>query len=333
MLASGGNYKDWTFPRSRGRQLSYDFNFNIVGSNEFSVSSVKTVEFAPGNLWNISGTWQFAPKQYSRLGAYSADAWELFGYSTDHNGDYGMNTSTVNRVYFEEDCSFVDWGNVFPGEGWRTLQGREWAYMLGKFEYIHQYDPNANDEDIITAPIIGFGRNGGNPHALRGYATIYTATEAIPGFVILPDAWSTPEGCRSFVGGRWQRANGEDAYLDNTYNAGGTAGTCGDWARMEAAGAVFLPGCKFRVGTVIMDSDPQYHGYWSSTFYEDADPDKATASGLVFVSSDDDSYGFDNIIEMHFGAAVRLVKDVTVGNLENLVGETGNAGSYGQGTL
>lgn len=336
VLASGGSYKDWTFPRSRGRQMSYDFELNIVGSNEFSVSTVKTVEFAHGNLWNISGNWQFAPEQYSVLGVYDytdADAWELFGYSTDHNANYGMMTSPDNSDYFEEDCEFVDWGGVFPGEGWRTLQGREAAYMLGKFEYIYQNDPNAVREDIICAPITGFGRNGGNPHALRGYATIYTATEAINGFVILPDAWETPEGCRPFVGGRWQRATGEEAFLDNTYNAGGTAGTSGDWARMEAAGAVFLPGCKFRIGTDIMESNPQYHGYWTSTFDEDSVPSDATAAGLVFVSSDDDSYGFDSIIEMHFGAAVRLVKDVTVGTLENLIGEVGNAGEYGQGTL
>lgn len=342
LLASGGSYKDWTFPRGRGRQLSYDFALNIVGSHEFSVSPVKTVEFAHGNLWNISGTWKFAPEQYSVLGVYDADAWELFGYSTDHNNNYGMSISDDNADYYADDCSFVDWGGVFPGEGWRTLQGCEMAYLLGKFEYVHQYDPNAfnEGEDIICAPITDFGRNGGNPHALRGYATIYTADAAIQGFVILPDAWETPEGCRPFVGGRWQRATGEEAYLDNTYNAGGTAGTCGDWARMEAAGAVFLPGCKFRIEEDIVSMTPQYHGYWSSTFDDDAyydhdNPEVLIAFGtaLVFVSGDDDDYGFNNIIEMNYGAAVRLVKDVTIGTLENIVGNVGYAGEYGVGTL
>ena len=341
-IMGGGDYREWKFPRSRGRQLTYDFDLNIVGSNEFSVSPVKTVEFAHGNLWyKTDGGWQFAPEQYSVLGVYDADAWELFGYSTDYNANYGKMTSDDNADYFEEDCSFVDWGGLFPGEDWRTLQGREMAYMLGKFEYLHQYDPDAfnEGEDIICSPITGFGRNGGNPHALRGYATIYTADAAIPGLVILPDAWVTPAGCLPFVGGRWQRATGEEAYLDNTYNAGGTAGTSGDWARMEAAGAVFLPGCKFRIGTDIMSMSPQYHGYWSSTFDENSYIDHddgsliARATALVFVSSDDDDYGFNNIIDMNYGAAVRLVKDVTIGTLENLIGEAGNAGRYGQGTL
>jgi hypothetical protein len=109
---------------------------------------------------------------------------------------------------------------------------------------------------------------------------------------------------------------------------------------MEAAGAVFLPGCRFRVETDVMTMNPQYHGYWSSTFDENAyydhdHPTKLLAYGtaLVFVSSDDDDYGFNNIIEMNYGAAVRLVKDVRVGTLENLIGETGNAGQYGHGTL
>ena len=330
LLASGGSYKDWTFPRGRGRQLSYDFDLNIVGSNEFSVSPVKTVEFAAGNLWNISGTWQFAPAQYARLGVYSPDEWELFGLSTDKNNNFGMSKSTDPSEYASEGSEFVDWGEAV-GDGWRTLQGREWAYMLGRFESLYQHDPNAVNEDVIVAPITNYGRNGGNPHALRGYATIYTATEAIEGFVILPDEWATPAGCRPFVGGRWQRS--ADAYLDNTYNAGGTAGTSGDWARMEAAGAVFLPACGFRIGEDLpfVDAPIKYNGYWSSSFNEEDE----YMTLCVFVSNDDDFYGFSPLagVYSYYGSAVRLVRDVIVGTLDNMIGEVGDAGRYGQGTL
>ena len=299
VITSGGSYKEWTFPRGRGRQLTYDFALNITGSNEFSVSSTKKVEFALGNLQYISGTWQMAEHQYDKLSGYSADAWDLFGYSKGSSNNYGATTSTLNEDYFG---SFVDWGNAIGG-GWRTLSGSEWSYLLGKFRYI--YDA-ASDDDVICAPVTDFGRNGGNPHALRGLATIYTAAGAVPGFVILPDEWTLPEGCAAFVGGKWQRSN--KSYLDNTYNAGGTAGTSGEWSWMEAAGAIFLPACGARVGQNIADS--VFNGYWSSSYNETAAEGKyMLGAACVFSDVDDDNYGSDNLIGLAYGLPVRLVKD------------------------
>ena len=335
VLASGGSYKDWTFPRSRGRQMSYDFGLNIVGSNLFSVSPVKQVSFSPGNLQNISGVWKFAEHQYDRKLAYDPNEWDLFGFSTDdENNNYGMNIYTIETLdeldHFRGE--FVDWGDAVEhqgnmGTGWRTPAAREWEYLLGKFEWLKDA---ITDSEVIVGPITGYGRNNGNPHALRGYAVIYTATDAIPGMVILPDDWTCPAGCRPFVGGRWEKS--AEAYYDNTYNAGGSDGLSGDWARMEASGAIFLPAAGIRNGTNIIYngafSGQQFNCYRSS----DHDEDRAQVSyALVFTSDADDNYAIE--AQAWFGMAVRLVKDEVVGTLENLIGETGNAGSYGQGTL
>ena len=340
VLASGGSYKDWTFPRSRGRQMSYDFELNIVGSNLFSVSPVKQVSFSSGNLQNISGHWKFADHQYDRLLAYDANAWDLFAFSTDDPGNnFGRNTYVVwtaqdnqvhNLEYFSGD--FVDWGEAVEaqgdmGSGWRTLAAREWRYLLGQFETLKDAITNS---DVNVGPITDFGRNNGNPHALRGYAVIYTATEAIPGMVILPDDWTCPAGCRPFVGGRWEKS--ADAYYDNTYNAGGSDGLSGDWARMEASGAIFLPAAGIRSGENIIFnggfSGMQYNGYRSSDHEED---NPSVSYACVFASDVDDNYAI--AAQAWFGMAVRLVKDEVVGTLENLIGEAGDAGHYGQGTL
>ena len=338
-LLSASVYKDWTFPRSRARQLTLDMVTSVVGSNLFSVSPVKQVSFSPGNLQNINGAWKFADEQYERLLAYDPDAWDLFSFSTDNPGNnFGMNTFIVDPDSPEPELGyfkghFVDWGDAVTaqgdlGTGWRTLASREWEYLLGKFDWLT--DGFTGKDDVLVGPVIGYGRNNGNPHALRGYAIIYTETEAIPGMVILPDDWTCPAGCRPLVGGRWERS--DEAYYDNTYNAGGSAGTSGEWAMMEASGAVFLPaaGCRQGESMILTGglTGSQYNGYRSSDHNED---NPSVSYAMAFAPGDDDNYGIN--AQSWFGLSVRLVKDEAVGSLENLIGELGEAGKYEHGTL
>ena len=317
LLASGGSYKEWTFPRSRGRQMTYDFELDIVGSNEFSVSPVRKISFAPGNLQLIAGVWKFADHQYDYLGAYDANAWDLFGLSLE-NSSFGA--TLIADDYTGE---FFDWGNAaatFDSESeWFTLPSKGWRYLLGEFEWLKDY---SGYDDIVVGPITNYGRNGGNPHALRGYATVYTSDKTIKGMVILPDEWTDPAGCKPFVGGRWEGS--AEAFLDNTYNAeGGTAGLSGDWARMEAAGAVFLPMAGFRDGTSV---DGSFGVYWAQ------DPVEDSTEALVLIFADG-FFSHKAHVSYPYGCAVRLVKDETVGSLGYIIGDAGYAGEYGVGTL
>ena len=134
-------------------------------SGLFSVSATKQVRFSNGNLQYVNSTWRFAEHQYDYLGAYSATAWELFGWSTAAT-TYGMSTSTK---YINYPGNFNDWGTAInPSNGdtpWRTLSNDEWTYLLdrdGKY-------------GLATITVTPSGAS---------------ASTDVHGLVILPDSWS-----------------------------------------------------------------------------------------------------------------------------------------------
>ena len=302
VLASGGSYKDWVFPRARGRQITFDLaTSQITEPHPFSVSSVRTVTFAPGNLQYVDG-WQFAEHQYDYIGYVSDTETDMLSWP------------------YAGDGEFTDWTAEAAGlgEGWRTLSRNEVRYLLGEFEYLTD---GVSGDSVIVGPITNYGRNGGNPHVLRAYATIYTADAAIEGLLLLPDDWTgAPEGCREVVCGRWKP--GATAALDNTYNAGGTQGTSGDWAKMEAAGAVFLPAAGLYAEGNYM---PGVGAYWTATY-------SGSGTEVETFFFGEGTYGFTHVSWSN-ACAVRLVKNLVSGTLENLGGEVGGAGEYGHGTL
>ena len=84
-----------------------------------------------------------------------------------------------------------------------------------------------------------------------GYSSKYGSATVCSqnGIVILPDHWTLPTGC-SFT-------SGMNGWSTNSYDA--TA-----WAKMEAAGAVFLPAAGYRDATNV-NFVGIYGNYWSST--------------------------------------------------------------------
>ena len=126
----------------------------------FSVSTTKQVRFAAGNLQNIDGQWHFAEHQYDYLGAYSATAWDLFGWSTDAT-NFGMSTLTSDASY---SGSFVDWGiQIGDGHTWYTLSNAEWSYVF-----------NTRTDAARK----------------KGVGTV----DGVHGLILLPDAWTLPAG-------------------------------------------------------------------------------------------------------------------------------------------
>ena len=107
----------------------------------------------------------------------------------------------------------------------------------------------------------------------------------VNGVVVLPDDWTLPGGC-SFT-------SGMGGWSTNTYDD--TV-----WAKMEAAGAVFLPAAGIREGHD--HEDVGYSGrYWSSTAY---DGDYAWRIGFNGNNLDATDYG-----GRLYGESVRLVRD------------------------
>ena len=301
----------------------------------FSVSATKQVYFSQGNLqwsaegahatngpFNAAGTWRFATHQYDVVGspswyasmagsnAYPGNVsgsdnsfiaedytgWiDLFGWGTSgyHNSSdryntnyhpYSSSQNWVNRTYNDqgygpstnmEDLDLTgtsanyDWGvyNAISNGGdapglWRTLTRDEWDYL----------------------------RNGrADADSKYAIGRIQMADSAyVNGCFFLPDSWTLPDGC-AFTPGT---TSSYTDYSLNTY-------TLAQWSLMEAAGALFLPTCGERYGTVIHVGTNGC--YWSASHI-----DSGSANTLGFNS-------FYVEIGEHagraFGFGVRLVHD------------------------
>ena len=192
-----------------------------AASGLFSIAANKQVEFASGNLQYHTGdeVWRFAPNQYDAIGEANinigdpdfSDWIDMFAWSTTSTY-YGVSPSNNNNDYTGD---FVDWGELFPGEGWFTMSRAEWDYLLKT-------------------------RTG----AADKWASAYI--DGVFGIILLPDSWTLPEGV-DFVPRALPEDEEEDAEVtpivmnDNNYSLE-------QWDLLDAAGAVFLPAAGRRTG-------------------------------------------------------------------------------------
>ena len=254
---------------------------------QFSVSATQTVYFSQGNLQYMgsTGTWKFADHQFDFLGnngqgstSETADrdlfGWGTSGYnhgatcyqpwSTSTSYDYYAYGSYTNHLYSSDGTA--DWGaNAISNGGggsWRTLTGSS----SGEWYYLIYSRPNA-------ASLYGMGKVG----------------SCTPGLIILPDDW------------KWE---GDVAGFETSWKPGVSSWSnvysYSDWAKMEAAGAVFLPAAGYRNGTSV-DRVGSAGYYWSSSYrYSDS------ACGLD-VGTADISPSVDR--KRYRGLSVRLVSE------------------------
>ncbi len=251
------------------------------GQGTFYVSADRQVSFAKGNLQYQASTktWRFAENQYDYIGSDNSNisdtytGWiDLFDWGTGNNP---TNASTDYNDY----QTFVDWGTNTIGTDapniWRTLSKEEWYYIF-------------------------FIRT--NAQKLFGLGNV----NGINGTIILPNDWTTPtdvtfipsteKGLTDQGNKEYYNSNG-DNYTHNTY-------TLSDWKKMEAAGAVFLPGAGYRYGQSVYDGGGDCR-YWSST------ANGTSAFHLFFCSS---SLGTQYCSTRNMGYPVRLVQDVKIVN-------------------
>ena len=224
-------------------------------SGKFSTGKYEYAEFATGNLQYkpSTDTWRFAKQQYQYVGKDNIyvgkedyKGWiDLFGWSADDK--FGVNSSNDNANYQGE---FVDWGKLFPEEGWSTLSKNQWYYLLNQ---------RTNAASLKQIAMVG--------------DTL--------GIMLFPDEWTLPAGCAPTQQTHHDEEDGEDHSCDFvSYNY-----TLAHWTELEKAGAIFLPAAGRRtggwgnetisphmIGKAELDADRHYKHYadyyayyWTST--------------------------------------------------------------------
>ena len=292
----------------------------------FSISAHKTATFATGNLQHNIGTgeWRFAKQQYQvvgeqniQLGHPDFTGWiDMFGYSTD--GKFGVNPSNKNEDYAGE---FVDWGTLFPEEGWSTLSKEDWKYLLEKRTNAANLQQVAKVGDIL-------------------------------GIMLFPDAWVMPDGVTP-TEEKVEYEKEEYQICNFTY----MHYTLEQWTKLEQAGAVFLPAAGRRTGgwgnTTLSENVPggvldadghykhfdncnEYAYYWTSTKVGE-NVNYLINCRLVDKPNDIYSVGAAHVDwaeKGRYGQSVRLAKVVYDKHTVNATAENGTvtgAGEYTHG--
>ena len=270
----------------------------LVG--KFSVSSTDKVYFSKGNLQytKSTGIWSFMDHQYSTVETTSQAIGDdyanqgvvsLFGWGTSgwNNGNtyyqpynttytttgYGPKNGTERTYDLTGSYAYADWGlyNAISNGGntagtWRTLTKDEWTYLF-----------NTRSASTVN----------GTADARYAKAYLFGTTH---GVIIFPDVYTHPAGVTAPTG---INATSSTSWNGNQY-------TATDWAKMEAAGCVFLPAAGRRDGTTIYDVN-NYVRYWTSTYYS-----AQTAYHVGIASSNMKPADYN---QKAFGFSVRLVHD------------------------
>ena len=267
-------------------------------SGQFTVnSSGKKVFFSQGNLQAVCTSadddkdtqetwiWQFAANQWDYIGGdtetqtgnnsingngsvSTAGTVDLFGWSTSKTY-YGIHNSDKENNYVDSSKPFNDWGNTM-GSGWYTLDGSdnsgEWYYLF-----------KSRSASTVN----------GTDNARFAKAYLFGTTH---GVILFPDNYTHPAGVAAPAG---INKTNNTSWNYNQYSAA-------DWAKMEAAGCVFLPAAGERTGTTLESVNVIGH-YWSST--------RKANNGSYMLFYYDNTLG-STTFSFASGKAVRLVRDL-----------------------
>ena len=282
-----------------------DLTFIPVGSKGglFSIGANRQVYFSQGNLQYqaSSNTWRFAEHQYDYVGTQTADNFGNYGGSVsgsdnrsinyNYNGWidlFGWGTSGWNsgaNCYQPWSIS-TDYNDYWPGNSpINSLRGAyaeaDWAWhnaIINGGNTVHLWRTLTYNEWYYL-----FHER---PNASSKYGT--GSVNGVGGLIILPDDWTRPSV-------EFNPGIETNNWTHNSYTLAG-------WARMEAAGAIFLPAAGYRSsGTNVYHVG--YTGvYWSSSPYYDGH----SAYKVEFQSHRMDYY---TSLNRHYVFSVRPVRD------------------------
>ena len=236
----------------------------------FSLTATKKVVFSPGNLQFDGTNWKFAEHQWDALGANGTGnggtattyPMDLFTWGYVANPAYNGDTYVGGIDHLSGD---TDWGHVM-GEGWSTPTYAEWSYLFNR--------NNTSTVNGTANACYAKGKVGG-----------------IHGLILFPDTYTHPDGVKLPVGINDNYTTGWDG---NDYSAA-------DWAKMEAAGCVFLPAAGSRNGSSVGEVGDKGYYWHSTTEHSDG------ADYFYFYS--EHFYGWKGT-SRSYGLSVRLVRQV-----------------------
>ncbi len=238
----------------------------------FSVAADKQVRFSPGNLQyycsSSSPQWRFAQHQYDVAAfdgtayAVNSEQWiDLFGFA---NSGYSIRapyqTSATVPPVSSISKTSYDWGWYNAIANGGNVTGRWRTLSADEWTYL-----------IV------------NRSACVGLALVNSKR----GMIIIPDNWAQPDNVTTFVSGV------SGGYQTNNYDAAA-------WAKMEVAGAVFLPFNGYRNSTEQKDNTTTGQ-YWT-----DKKVNSTQAKKLLIRESGEALYD----AQPAYGMSVRLVRDV-----------------------
>ena len=220
-------------------------NLNFQSSGfPFTISGSSQVLFSPGNLeYDIDNDcYQFANIEYSCIGSANranltagTGVIDLFGWGTGGNPTLDDDD---NSLY---PTSFDDWGNYSilngsssdPDETWRTLTSSEWLYI---------FNSRTNCSTV------------GSTENAKYVKVLVDGNKCV---VIFPDQYSHPADVAvpSYI----------NETSDNGWNTGtGNIYSVDDYAKMHAAGAIFLPNAGYLNDNMTGRTYSTSFNYWSS---------------------------------------------------------------------
>lgn len=281
----------------QGGALVHSFNYAVAGKwskflrargrtaglalHGLSIAPGKQVVMARGNVQasydGSAWSWAFAAHQTDYIGDTGANdkidgvgtlsengTIDLFGWNgaSSPNNCFGINNSANDADYgnVATEGLKTDWGAIPDlvrkyGAGWRTLSANEWGYLFDA-------RPNTTVNGVADAR---YTRATIMDNPATDISTL--ATDAgLHGMLLFPDDFVVPEGLSANFtwGAHINSAAIADTDALGRWNVFAKM-TAADWAKLEAAGCVFLPAAGYRSGPLY---DVGLSGlYWSSSPY------------------------------------------------------------------
>ena len=284
--ASGSNEAPTAINIARSRYSSVtlsNLNFQSSGFPFTINSSGDQVLFSPGNLeYNIDNEcYQFANTEYSCIGSANranltagTGVIDLFGWGT------GGNPTLDNDDNSQYPTLFDDWGNYSilngsssdPDETWHTLTSSEWLYIFNSRTNCSTIGSTANANYVKV---------------------LVDGNKCV---VIFPDQYTHPADVSVPDYINEKSDNGWNTRTGNIYSVD-------DYAKMHAAGAIFLPNAGYLNDNMLGRPYSTSFNYWSSN--------SSGNNGTLIRHTSSTNSAFSTLNKpKKRGCPVRLVRDV-----------------------
>ncbi len=224
----------------------------------FSVSATTKIRFSKGNLQYraVPSTWRFAENQYDFIGEGNQGTAETYDGWIDNFSWGTSGWESGATTYQPWQILALPWNGNYPGGSEdNDLTGdyaeADWAWhnpISNGGNQTHKWRTLTGEEWMYLT------ESRADAGSKLGLATVCE----VHGLVILPDTWILPTDLTF--------STDFSGWTDNNY-------TAEQWAKMEDAGAIFLPATGYSTGysSVSVYQIGVQGNYWSASHYDNDD--------------------------------------------------------------